>query len=122
MNHLVMRCPHGRLIPTDDCELCAEFGAALEATTPADRYRLLEACSVVEKSGMLTVIRKDAADRGRAALSENRVLREALRQACHDGWADGEGAMASYLRKATDDPLEDVNGLSLGDIMWGERT
>jgi len=35
-----------------------------------------------------------------AALREIDRLRYALSQACFDGWADGAGAMAAYLRKA----------------------
>lgn len=31
--------------------------------------------------------------------AENLILRTAISRACHDGWADGDGAMRSYLRE-----------------------
>jgi len=48
--------------------------------------------------GAAFIIAKTAITDINTLLAENERLRAALRQACDDGWADGEGAMRSYLR------------------------
>ena len=37
-----------------------------------------------------------------------KALEKALRKACEDGWADGDGAFRKYLRDVGQIPLTDV--------------